>query len=125
MKLPQDLHYTKEHVWLKHVEGDVWITGITDHAQELLGDIVFVDAPKVGSHITQTSPCGLVESVKTGADLHAPMSGEVIELNADLASNPQLINDHPYKTWIYKFKANSTKDDAGLLNADEYEALLN
>lgn len=99
------------------------LTGITDYAQDLLGDIVFVDAPKVGSHLKATETCGLIESVKTGSDLHAPLNGTVVAVNDDLRDHPEQINDDPYGSWIFKFEAEHA-DMSGLLDAATYRQLI-
>ncbi|NCV63252.1 MAG: glycine cleavage system protein GcvH, partial [Betaproteobacteria bacterium] len=91
--------YHSEHTWVR-VENDIAFVGITVHAQDTLGDIVFVEFPLVGSALEANQPCGLVESVKTGSDLHAPIDGTVTQINTTLQVNPEQINDAPYKTWI-------------------------
>ncbi|MEK9940730.1 MAG: glycine cleavage system protein H, partial [Methylotenera sp.] len=100
-----------------------WEAGNTDYAQDLLGDSVVVDAPKVGSLLKAGEPCGLVESVKTGSDLHALVDGEVTEINEALATSPELINDNPYKAWIFKFKTADANLAQKLLSAEAYKAL--
>lgn len=123
MRIPDSLFYSAEHLWAKSVGDGIWEAGITDYAQDLLGDIVFVEAPKVGSKLVAGKPCGLVESVKTGSDLHALVDGDVIEINEELAGTPELINDKPYDTWIFKFK--SSEDLAQkLLSPDAYKTLI-
>lgn len=122
MNVPENLHYTTEHLWIK-AEADIWLAGITDYAQDLLGDIVFVDAPKVGTTLIEGHSCGLVESVKTGSDLHAPLNGAVIEINDELQNHPELINDKPYDTWIFKFKVDQA-DLSSLLDARAYQELI-
>lgn len=125
MKYPADLYYTPEHLWLKRdVETNSWLAGITDYAQDLLGDIVFIDFPAIGTEITAGSACGLVESVKTGSDLHAPLSGLVTGNNEDLQNNPEQINDAPYKSWIFSFSTTEPLETARLLDASQYQALL-
>ena len=89
MKNPQHLHYSAEHLWVQVLDDGQCMAGIPDYAQDLLGDIVYVDAPAVDATITAKMPCGLVESVKTGSDLHAPMTGVVTEINTDLQVNPR------------------------------------
>jgi glycine cleavage system H protein len=124
MKIDSNLHYTSEHLWINTKENGEYLSGITDYAQDLLGDIVFVEFPEIGTAITAGKPCGLVESVKTGSDLHAPLDGVVTEINTSLQVNPEQINDSPYKTWIFKFKPNNPDDSKNLLSAKAYEALL-
>ena len=105
-------------------EDGLWLAGITDYAQDLLGDIVYVEAPAVGSRLQAGKPCGLVESVKTGSDLHAPLDGEVVAINESLQGNPELINDKPYASWIFKYRPKDASAAAQLLSAQRYEALL-
>lgn len=124
MRIPQLLLYSTEHLWTKPTGDGLWEAGITDYAQDLLGDIVFIDAPAVGSILTAGKPCGLVESVKTGSDLHAPVDGEVTEVNEALMNAPELINDKPYEAWIFKFKSNDTDIESQLLSAEAYQALI-
>jgi glycine cleavage system H protein len=124
MKLDNSLLYSNHHLWVRKISEFEYEAGITDYAQDLLGDIVFVEFPKLGLELESGLPCGLVESVKTGSDLHAPLSGKVTELNRDLESYPERINDAPYKTWIFKFEANKLNELEGLLNASEYGALI-
>lgn len=124
MKIDQDLRYSKDHLWVRKTAEGEYQAGITDYAQDLLGDIVFVEFPEIGAHIEAEKPCGLVESVKTGSDLHAPISGVVTEINTTLQVNPEQINDAPYKTWIFKFQANDGATEEQLLSADDYQALL-
>ncbi|HZV97588.1 MAG TPA: glycine cleavage system protein GcvH [Methylophilaceae bacterium] len=123
MNIPDDLHYTAEHLWVRRAEGDAWLAGITDYAQDLLGDIVYVEAPAVGATLKAGTPCGLVESVKTGSDLHAPLDGTVEAINEALQTTPEQINDTPYEAWIFKFRPNDAST-TGLLDAAGYRTLL-
>lgn len=123
MKFPDNLHYTNEHMWTQELADGLWVAGITDYAQDLLGDVVFVDPPKVGSPIKAATPCGLVESVKTGSDLHAPLDGEVVEINQEVLDAPESLNDKPYKHWIFKFKATDKTQADTLLSATAYQDL--
>lgn len=125
MKFPTHLHYTSEHLWVRQEPNGDWLSGITDYAQDLLGDIVFIEPPKVDSNLINASPCGLVESVKTGSDLHAPMNGVVTEINEALLSAPEGINDKPYEAWIFKFKPADNKEVSHLLSAEAYKQLIN
>jgi glycine cleavage system H protein len=122
MNTPENLSYSAEHLWIKADADGTWLAGITDYAQDLLGDIVFVDAPIVGTTLIAGQVCGLVESVKTGSDLHAPVDGVVCEVNERLQNNPELINDNPYDAWIFKFKHDNA-DLSALLDADAYRKL--
>lgn len=110
-------------MWTQAIEDGLWIAGISDYAQDLLGDVVFVDPPKPGRLIEMGKPCGLVESVKTGSDLHAPLDGEVVEINAEILDSPEYLNDKPYKNWIFKFKASKPAQAEQLLNAESYRDL--
>lgn len=124
MKIDNNLYYSSEHLWVNANDQGEYLAGITDYAQDLLGDIVFVEFPEIGAKIEAGKPCGLVESVKTGSDLHAPLDGVVTEINTALQVNPEQINDAPYKTWIFKFKPNNPKDMDSLMDAKGYDAML-
>ncbi|MFW5432485.1 MAG: glycine cleavage system protein GcvH [Methylophilaceae bacterium] len=124
MKLPTTLLYTPEHLWVEKTADGNWLAGITNYAQDLLGDIVYLEPPKVGASIIENQPCGLVESVKTGSDLHAPMDGVVTEINGDLVNAPEDINDAPYKAWIFKFKPSNSSDVERLLSAEAYSSQI-
>ncbi|HSH73766.1 MAG TPA: glycine cleavage system protein GcvH [Methylophilaceae bacterium] len=125
MKIQENLLYSAEHLWIKAADDGQWLAGITDYAQDLLGDIVYVEPPAVGTELKFGLPCGLVESVKTGSDLHAPLDGTVTAINEELQGNPEQINDAPYSAWIFKFKPQNTADTGKLLDAQAYQALLN
>ncbi len=120
MAYPADFKYTKEHEWIK-VEGDTGIIGITDHAQEALGDIVFVELPKPGSSLTQGKTLGTVESVKAVSDIYAPASGTVTEVNQELSSAPEKVNADPHGAWMVKVKLSSPAEISSLLSAADYE----
>ncbi|HAV3452721.1 TPA: glycine cleavage system protein GcvH, partial [Acinetobacter baumannii] len=122
MNHPSELKYARTHEWVK-IEGDLVITGITDHAQDELGDLVYVETPEVGSKVTAGEQAGVVESVKTASDIHAPVSGTVVEVNTDLEDDPDFVNEDPYgKGWIYKIKPDNIADVEKLLTNAEYEA---
>jgi glycine cleavage system H protein len=124
MNIPGELKYTNEHEWVR-MEGDIAYIGITDYAQEQLGDIVFVDIPSVGESLEAGEVFGTIEVVKTVSDLFLPVSGEVLEQNEELESNPELVNNDPYgKGWLIKVKPNDTADLDGLLDAEGYKAIL-
>ncbi|NUF44663.1 glycine cleavage system protein GcvH [Acinetobacter pittii] len=124
MNHPSELKYARTHEWVK-IEGDLVITGITDHAQDELGDLVYVETPEVGSKVTAGEQAGVVESVKTASDIHAPVSGTVVEVNTDLEDDPDFVNDDPYgKGWIYKIKPDNIADVEKLLTNAEYEVGL-
>lgn len=124
MRIPNHLFYSSEHLWTKADANGIWQAGITDYAQDLLGDIVFVDAPAIGTTLSAGKPCGLVESVKTGSDLHALVDGEVTEINTAIINAPELINDKPYDAWIFKFKPTEVDPSQKLLTAEAYKALI-
>ncbi len=115
--------FSKDHTWAAQAEDGAWLVGVTDYAQGMLGDVVFVDPPKIGQTLTQGEVCGLIESVKTGSDLYAPLSGVVISHNEDALSAPERINDHPYRTWIFKLAPDATGAH-DLLDQAGYEAQL-
>ena len=121
MSIPDDLQYTKSHEWVR-MEGDTATIGITDHAQEELGDVVFVELPEVGSTIEAGDSFGTVESVKAVSDLYTPVGGEVVEVNSSLEDAPEKINDDPYgEGWIVKLR---TSEEADLLSPEEYEKVV-
>ena len=122
--IPADLKYTKEHEWAKR-EGDKVRVGITHYAQEQLGDVVFVELPKVGTKVTSQKTFGVVESVKAVSDLFAPVSGEVVEVNGELAQKPETVNQDPYgKGWMIVVKPSSKAEWDQLLTAQQYEEYL-
>ncbi|MEZ5163231.1 MAG: glycine cleavage system protein GcvH [Fimbriimonadaceae bacterium] len=124
MNVPADLKYTKSHEWVK-IEGDVATIGITDHAQSELGDVVFVDLPEAGRAVGLDETFGTVESVKTVSDLYAPLAGEVMEVNGDLATDSELVNSDPYAGgWMVKIKMSDPGQADALLSADAYSASL-
>lgn len=124
MKIPEDLSYTNEHLWVRLAEDGCCLAGITDYAQDLLGDIVYVEAPAIGKVLQAGAPCGLIESVKTSSDLHAPLDGVVEAINEVPQNMPEQINDAPYVAWIFKFRPNDQTDSAKLLDAKAYRKLL-
>jgi len=122
---PKELLYTKSHEWLRD-EGDGSVTiGITKHAQELLGDLVFVDLPEVGAKVEAGNECAVVESVKAASDVYSPVSGEVIEANEVLDGAPETINEDAFGNgWMFKLKLDDAGQLEGLLDADAYDALV-
>ena len=121
MALPQDLLFSKEHEWVR-LDGDNATVGITDYAQNALGDIVYVELPKVGATIEQFANIGVVESVKAVSDLFTPVSGEVVEVNGALEEDPAAVNREPYGAgWLFKVRVSNRDDAKSLLNAAEYE----
>lgn len=124
MNIPQELLYTKDHEWIR-LKGDVAITGITDFAQGELGDVVFVQLPEIGMKVEQEKAFGTIEAVKAVADVYAPLSGEIVEVNAELNDHPELMNQDPYeKGWIAKIKtSNLASEKANLLDPSAYADL--
>ena len=121
MEFPAECKYTKEHEWIR-VEGDVAEIGITNYAQDSLGDIVFLELPEAGTDVEREDSFGVVESVKAVSDLYAPLSGTIEETNEPLADTPELINEHPYSEgWIIKIKMNDPSELDGLMDAKAYE----
>ena len=120
---PADLKYTNEHEWVR-VDGTTGIVGITDFAQQQLGDVVYVELPNVGATIKQGAVFGTIESVKAVSELFAPVSGEVLEVNSDLKDRPDHVNSKPHDTWLVKVKLTSPGETAALLDAAAYEALI-
>jgi glycine cleavage system H protein len=121
---PEDFLYTKEHEWIR-VEGDTGTIGITFHAQKELGDIVFVDLPKVGATVAAGKSLGSVESVKAVSDIFAPASGEVLAVNEELAGKPEKLNEDPHgAAWLLKIRLSNPSEVQGLLNAAAYQAYV-
>jgi len=124
MAVPPELRYSKEHEWVR-VEGDSATVGITDHAQEQLGDIVYLDLPKVGASVQQSAKLGEIESVKAVSDLFSPMSGQVTERNEDVVKSPELVNQDPYgRGWLLKLTLSDAGEVGNLLTAPQYEELI-
>ena len=123
-EIPGDLKYTKSHEWVRVDDDDLITVGITDHAQAALGDMVFVETPEVGSEVEAEEACAVVESVKAASDIYAPVGGEIIETNADLADSPELVNDQPYEDgWIFQMRIGDADELENLMVGDAYEAL--
>jgi glycine cleavage system H protein len=120
---PADLKYTKDHEWLRMSGGEAEI-GITDYAQQQLGDVVFVDLPAVGRTLSQGEVFGTIESVKAVSELFAPVSGDVIAVNADLPNTPEAVNTDPHATWMIKVRVANPDEASTLLSSAEYEALI-
>jgi len=124
MNFPPELKYTKEHEWIR-ISGDTGVIGITEYAQGELGDVVFLELPAVGEKLAQGKTFGTIEAVKAVSDLYAPVSGEVVELNKNLQSTPELVNKEPYGGgWMLKVKLGNPGETAGLLNAEAYKKLI-
>ena len=119
---PSDLKYTKEHEWVR-VDGNTGTVGITNFAQQQLGDVVYVDLPDVGTQLTAGQPFGTIESVKAVSELFAPLTGEVTEVNGDLKTHPESVNSTPHDTWMIKMKIADAGEAASLLDSSAYESL--
>ncbi|MEE3080259.1 MAG: glycine cleavage system protein GcvH [Bdellovibrionota bacterium] len=120
--IPAELKYTKDHEWAK-LEGDIVTVGITDFAQNSLGDIVYVELPNIGDNIEKEGTFGVVESIKSASDLYSPLTGEVVEINEDLNDSPDLLNEDSYTNWIMKIKISNEDEFNSLLSASDYEPL--
>lgn len=124
MSIPTDLKYTKSHEWVKTETDGTVSVGITHHAQELLGDMVFVELPQVGDTFAQKQECAVAESVKAAADVYAPVSGEVVEVNTPLVDSPENINQDAFGSWLFKLKPSDPAELDGLLDAAGYQEVL-
>ena len=121
MNIPNELKYTKSHEWIKELEDGIVEIGLTDFAQDSLGDLVFVNLPEEGDEVTIGESFGDVESVKAVSDVYSPVKGEVVEINEALLDEPELINQAPYEAWLIRVKANGSEE---LLDATTYEAFV-
>ncbi len=121
--IPEQLRYAASHEWIK-VEGDTGTVGITDHAQHELSDVVYVDLPKVGAKIAAGAVVAVVESVKAASDIYSPVSGEVVEVNADLVKKPEAVNGDPYGAWLFRLKLSAPAEVEKLKDAAEYKAQI-
>jgi glycine cleavage system H protein len=121
MNSPNDRFYSSTHQWARQEDSGAWSVGITDHAQSLLGDLVFVELPGVGQALQAGESCAVVESVKTASDVFSPLSGRVLEVNPDLDESPESVNDDPYACWLWKMEGQPGQD---WLTAAQYDALL-
>ncbi len=120
--IPADLKYVASHEWLRQEEDGTITVGITHHAQDLLGDIVYVELPEVGEHVEVDAEIAVVESVKAASDVYAPIAGEILAVNEALVDAPETINEDPYgEGWFFKIKPDNTDDYQGLMDADEYQ----
>jgi len=124
-EIPAELKYSSTHEWIELSDDGTARIGITDHAQELLGDIVFVEAPEVGAEVSMEETCAVVESVKAASDIYAPITGEVVEANEDLNDTPEIINNSPYGDgWIYRIKLSDPDELNQLMDADAYREFV-
>lgn len=122
---PNELRYTKTHEWVRLSDDNVVTVGITDHAQGALGDLVFVDLPEAGTDVAMDDEVGVIESVKTAADLYSPLTGEIVEVNAVLADNPAMVNQAPYSEgWLFRIKPNDVQQLDELMDAEEYQSMI-
>jgi glycine cleavage system H protein len=120
---PTDLKYTKDHEWVR-LHGDEAVVGITDFAQRQLGDVVFVELPSVGRHLTQGEVFGTIESVKAVSELFSPVSGEVVAVNADLGVHPEHVNSKPHDSWMIRLRASAPAEAGALLDSAAYTSLV-
>ncbi|ENU1228605.1 MULTISPECIES: glycine cleavage system protein GcvH [Providencia] len=122
---PKELMYTREHEWLRDEGNGEYTVGITEHAQETLGDMVFVDLPEVGTAVSAGDDVAVVESVKAASDIYAPLSGEIVAVNSELNDAPELVNEQPYQEgWIFRIKASDTAELADLIDAAGYTSMI-
>ncbi|MEQ4896908.1 glycine cleavage system protein GcvH [Proteus vulgaris] len=124
-QIPSELKYAQSHEWIRSEGNGEYTIGITEHAQELLGDMVFVDLPDVGREVTAGDDCAVAESVKAASDIYVPLSGEIIAVNEELEGSPELVNSAPYgEGWLFRIKANNESELDGLLDAAGYQELV-
>lgn len=123
MTTPDNLKYTKSHEWIRQEADGTVTVGITFHAQDLLGDVIFVETPAPGRKVRQGEECGVIESVKAAADIYAPLSGEIVEVNNELADAPEKINQDSYAAWMFRIKPGNPAELAGLLDAAAYRKI--
>ena len=123
--VPTELKYAASHEWVRNEGNGIYSIGITEHAQELLGDMVFVELPEVGDTLAVGDDCAVAESVKAASDIYAPISGEVVEINEELEDSPETVNNDPYGDgWLFKIKADDVSELNNLLDADGYNASI-
>ncbi|MFC3120917.1 glycine cleavage system protein GcvH [Agaribacter flavus] len=123
--IPQELKYTNTHEWVRSEGEGVFTVGITEHAQGLLGDMVFLDLPDVGDAVTTGDECAVAESVKAASDIYAPITGEIVEINEDLEDSPELVNSDAFGDgWLFKIKAEDSEEANGLLDAEAYTNVI-
>lgn len=122
MNIPGELRYTSSHEWIRTEADGTVSVGITDHAQEVLGDLVFIQLPELNKQVKATQECAVVESVKAAADVYAPVSGEVVAINTSLEDHPDLVNQDAYEAWLFKIKCADSSQLSTLLDAAAYQA---
>ena len=120
MTIPADLKYTESHEWIRTEPDGTLTIGITDHAQDALGDLVFIELPEVGRTLAAKENCVVLESVKAASDAYAPVAGEIIAVNTPLTDSPETLNSEPYESWLFKMKPAADATTSGLLNASDY-----
>ena len=120
MNIPADLKYTESHEWIRTEPDGTLTVGITDHAQDALGDLVFIELPEVGKVLSAKENCVVLESVKAASDAYAPVNGEIIAVNSPLTDAPETLNSAPYEAWLFKMKPAADADTGSLLNASDY-----
>jgi glycine cleavage system H protein len=123
MATPEHLKYTDEHEWLKAEPDGTYTVGVTDHAQDALGDVVFVQNPEIGRKVKKGEQIGVIESVKAAADIVAPLSGEIVAVNAELEDSPEKINEDPYSTWMFRLRPDDASELGSLVDAAAYDAI--
>ena len=124
--VPQHVKYRDSHEWVRQEEDGSVTVGITEHAQSLLGDMVFIDLPEVGREVSVGDDCAVAESVKAASDIYAPLSGEIVAVNDELNDSPELVNTSPYEAgWLFKIKISNENELSQLLDADAYQTLIN
>ena len=124
MNIPGNLKYTASHEWVRLEDDGTVTVGITDHAQSLLGDMVFVETPEVGRKVSKGEECAVVESVKAASDVYAPISGEIVAINGDLDGSPEKINEDAFSAWMFKMKPDNASDLGALLDAAAYQSVV-
>ncbi|SQI35943.1 Glycine cleavage system H protein [Leminorella richardii] len=123
--VPAELKYATSHEWIREEQNGVYSVGITDHAQHLLGDMVFIELPEVGRSVSVGEECAVAESVKAASDIYAPISGDIVEVNGELESSPELVNSEPYEGgWLFRIKASSESEIGDLLDAQGYQSTI-
>lgn len=122
--IPTDLRYAPSHEWAQLENDHIVRVGITDFAQQELGDLVFIELPELGRRLAENEPCATIESVKTASDLFSPVSGVVVAANESLADEPELVNSDPYETWLFCIKADDLSGLDKLMNAEEYQRMV-
>jgi glycine cleavage system H protein len=124
MQIPADLKYAKSHEWARLADDGLVTVGITDHAQELLGDIVFLELPEVGKIVARGEECAVVESVKAASDIYAPVAGEIVAVNQQPVDRPEMVNEDAYAAWLFRIKPDNAADINDLLDADGYQQVI-